>query len=302
MDKHIPLDFVRSEALKLGFQDCGAAKADLCEHSRLKEWLSENYNADMAYMAENYEKRIDVRKLVEGAKTVFSFLISYNNSDTYANNGRIASYAMGKDYHKVLKTKLYTLLETIRTQYPDFEARVFVDTAPILERQWAVEAGLGWIGKNSCLVSKRFGNKVFIAELVCNYTSDYSEKQSNACGNCNKCVESCPNDAIVADGVIDCRKCVSYQTIENKRSIPSNINLGGYVYGCDICLNACIWNNKAEQCNNEEFLPTEGMKNLLQKIETHTLEKSDFNKAKKTSPIERIKFEKLIDNLNFSNR
>ncbi len=302
MDKHIPLDFVRQEALKLGFQDCGAASVGLCEHSVLDLWLKKNYNADMAYMAENYEKRIDVRKLVEGAKTVFSFLISYNNSYVCADNGRIASYAMGKDYHKVLKTKLYTLLKTIRTQYSDFEARVFVDTAPILERQWAVEAGLGWIGKNSCFISKRFGNKVFLAELVCNYTSDYSEKQNNACGNCNKCIESCPNGAIVTEGVIDCRKCISYQTIENKRSIPSNITLGGYVYGCDICLNACIWNNKAVQCNNEEFLPTEEMKNLLQKIETRTLEKADFNKAKKTSPIERIKFEKLIDNLNFSDR
>lgn len=297
MNRYIPLSFVREEALKLGFQDCGAAKAGVCEHSNLDYWLENKYNADMDYMSANYDKRIDVNKLFEVAKTVFSFLISYNTTAEYVDNKLIATYALGNDYHKVLKQKLFTLLQTIQLKYPDFEAKICVDTVPILERQWAVESGLGWIGKNSCLINKRYGNKVFLAELICNYESDYSEKQNNACGNCNKCIESCPNKAIVSEGVIDCNKCISYQTIENKNNIPSNINLSNYVYGCDICLNACIWNNKAEKVNNKEFEPSEAMLNLIRRIEDGNLEKSDFNQARKHSPIERVKYDKLLDNI-----
>lgn len=297
MERYIPLDFVRQEALRLGFQDCGAAKVEVLKSEQLNFWLHKGYHADMEYMERNKEKRIDIKQLVPYAQTVFSFLISYNGNQTEDIQSGFAAYALGEDYHKVLKTKLYKLLQIIRSLYPDFEARVFVDSAPLMERQWAVKAGLGWIGKNACLVNRTFGNRIFLAEMVCNYTSDYCEEQKNRCGTCKRCVESCPNQAIKSNGIIDSNRCISYQTIENKASVPAGIHLQGYIYGCDICLNACIWNKKAMKYQAEEFAPSPEMLSLIDKIKNRSLERQDFNKARKHSPIERVKYDKLLSNI-----
>lgn len=297
MERHVPLSFVKQEALKLGFQDCGAAKVEILNSERFAFWLNEGYHAGMEYMERNMEKRMDIKQLVPYAETVFSFLMSYNgNQDDGMQNG-FAAYALGEDYHKVLKNRLYKLLQTIQCSYPDFEARIFVDSAPLMERQWAVKAGLGWIGKNGCVVSKMYGNRTFLAEMVCNYTSDYSEEQKNRCGSCNRCVNSCPNRAIKPNGVVDCNLCISYQTIESKVPPPTGFHLHGYVYGCDLCLNACIWNSKARKYQVEEFLPTPAMLNLMDKIKARNLEKQDFNKARKHSPVGRVKFDKLLSNI-----
>lgn len=298
MERYIPLDFVRQHALKSGFQACGAAKAGILKSERLNLWLSNGYHAAMEYMERNKEKRIDIKQLVPYAETIFSFLISYNGNQNKAAQSGVAAYALGEDYHKVLKIKLYNLLQIIQSAYPDFEARVFVDSAPLMERQWAVKAGLGWIGKNGCLINRTFGSRTFLAEMVCNYTSDYCEEQKNRCGTCKRCIESCPNHAIEPNGIIDSNRCISYQTIENKAAIPDGIRLQGYVYGCDICLNACIWNKKAPKYRAEEFTPSSEMLNLIDKIKNGSLEKQDFNKARKHSSIERVKFDKLLSNIN----
>lgn len=298
MGKYIPLDFVRQQALQSGFQACGASKAGVLKSERLNLWLNNGYHGTMEYMERNKEKRIDIKQLVPYAETIFSFLISYNGNQNEAVQSGFAAYALGEDYHKVLKAKLYNLLQIIQSAYPDFEARVFVDSAPLMERQWAVKAGLGWIGKNGCLINSTFGSRTFLAEIVCNYTSDYCEEQKNRCGTCKRCIESCPNHAIKPNGIIDSNRCISYQTIENKAAISDGIRLHGYVYGCDICLNACIWNKKAAKYQAEEFAPSPEMLNLINKIKNGSLEKQDFNKARKHSPIERVKFDKLLSNIN----
>jgi epoxyqueuosine reductase len=188
-------------------------------------------------------------------------------------------------------------LEELKALFPDIQAKICVDTAPVMEKHWAVKAGLGWIGKNTCFISPKWGSKVFLAEIICDYQSDYTQEVRNQCGNCRKCIESCPNQALNDQETgLDSNKCISYQTIENKESIPEYIKLNNYIYGCDICLNVCIRNNKIPKVENE-FSPTQEIKTLISKIENEELEKTDFNKVRKISAMERIKFEKLLSNI-----
>jgi epoxyqueuosine reductase len=296
--KYLPLEIVKAKALSLGFHDCGAAKAEQLCSNIFDAWISKGYNADMDYLSNYHSQRFNVCELLEGAKTVFSFVISYNTENQLEESKvKIASYAQGKDYHKVIKQKLYALLEELKDLYPDLNAKICVDTAPVMEKHWAVKAGLGWIGKNTCFISPKWGSKVFLAEIICDYQSDYTQEVRNQCGNCRKCIESCPNQALNDQETgLDSNKCISYQTIENKESIPENIKLNNYIYGCDICLNACIRNNKIPKVENE-FSPTQEIKTLISKIENKELEKTDFNKVRKISAMERVKFEKLLLNL-----
>ena len=295
--KYLPLEIVKTKALSLGFHDCGAAKAEKLCSKNFDNWISKGYNADMDYLSSYHSQRFNVNELLEGAKTVFSFVISYNTENQLEDSKvKIASYAQGKDYHKVIKRKLYALLEELKALFPDIQAKICVDTAPVMEKHWAVKAGLGWIGKNTCFISEKWGSKVFLAEIICNYESDYTQEVRNQCGNCRKCIESCPNQALNDQETgLDSNKCISYQTIENKDSIPCEIKLNNYIYGCDICLNACIRNIKAPKVKNE-FSLTQEMNMLLSKIETGEIEKTDFNKVRKISAMERIKFEKLLSN------
>ena len=296
--RYLPLEIVKQKAISLGFNDCGAAKAEQLCSLHFDKWIKKGYNANMDYLNKYHSQRFNPCELLEGAKTVFSFLVSYNTENELDEGKyKIASYAQGLDYHKVIKNKLYTLLEELKALFPDIQAKICVDTAPVMEKHWAVKAGLGWIGKNTCFISEKYGNKVFLAEIICNYESDYMQEVRNQCGNCRKCIESCPNGALNDQEIgLDCNKCISYQTIENKDSIPSEIKLNNYIYGCDICVNACIRNNKAIKVNNE-FSPTQEIKILISKIESGEIEKSDFNKVRKISAMERIKFEKLLLNL-----
>ena len=296
--KYIPLEIVKTKALSLGFHDCGASKAEQLCSKAFDTWISEGYNADMDYLSSYHSQRFNVNELLDGAKTVFSFVISYNTENQLdASKVKIASYAYGKDYHKVIKAKLYALLEEIKALFPDLQAKICVDTAPVMEKHWAVKAGLGWIGKNTCFISPKWGSKVFLAEIICDYESDYTTEQPNQCGNCHKCIDSCPNNALENREIgLNSNKCISYHTIENKNSVPQDVKLNNYIYGCDICLNACIRNIKAPKVENE-FLPTQELKNLISKIEKEELEKTDFNKVRKISAMERVKYEKLLSNI-----
>ena len=298
MMRFLPLEIVKEKAISLGFNDCGAAKVEQLPTSKFDEWIKKGYNANMNYLNNYHSQRFNPCELLEGAKTVFSFVISYNTENQLEDSKvKIASYAQGKDYHKVIKHKLYALLEELKDLYPDLNAKICVDTAPVMEKHWAVKAGLGWIGKNTCFISPKWGSKVFLAEIICDYQSDYTQEVRNQCGNCRKCIESCPNQALNDQETgLDSNKCISYQTIENKESIPENIKLSNYIYGCDICLNACIRNNKIPKVENE-FSPTQEIKTLISKIENEELGKTDFNKVRKISAMERVKFEKLLLNL-----
>lgn len=303
MSEHfISIDEVKIHACALGFQGCGASKAEPLNMERFYEWTKKNYNAGMSYLNNYNDKRAEVQKLVPNAKTVFSFFISYNmNNNRNEGKYKIASYALGYDYHKVIKNKLYKLVKTIQERHPDFEARVFVDSAPVMEKTWAQKAGLGWIGKNSCFINRTFGSKILLGEIICNFTSDYASESKDLCGKCNKCINSCPNNAILPNRTIDSNKCIAYHTIENKGNIPESIRLDNYIYGCDICLENCIWNKKARIVHTEEFLQRKEITNLLSKAEKDSLEKSDFNRAKKHSALDRIKFDKLKSNIQSCN-
>lgn len=302
---YIPINIVKKLAEEEGFCDCGAAKCEKLNLSSFKDWLAKGYNASMSYLENYFDKRENPKLLVENTKTIFCFLMSYNDisnentsDSSVANNKlKIASYAQRRDYHCVIKQKLNNIIARLQTQFPNLQAKAFVDTAPIRERDWAIKCGLGWKGKNSLLVTKKFGNKVFIGEILCDYESDYGTETKNLCGKCEKCLTSCPNNAILMDGTIDANLCISYQTIENKGDIPQNINLQNYIYGCDICLETCIWNIKAKKVPMQDIDVKELVCSLLDKIEKNEDCKEEFQKLKKLSPMDRIKYQKLLSNI-----
>ena len=248
---------IKSEAKRLGFLSCGISKAGFLEEEapRLENWLNQNYNGEMAYMANHFDKRLDPTLLVEDGKSVISLLLNYypsefQNPDTY----KIAKYAYGQDYHFVIKDKLKELLFTIRSQIGDVSGRAFVDSAPVLDKAWAAKSGLGWIGKNSNLLTQKVGSFYFIAELILDLDLEYDTATTDHCGTCTACIDSCPTDAIVTPYVVDGSKCISYFTIELKENIPLEMKgkFNDWAFGCDICQDVCPW-NRFSKPHNEPF-------------------------------------------------
>ncbi len=248
MEKQKLSSYIKQQALLLGFDACGIAAADtlLGSEQALQQWLNNGMNADMDYMTRNVDKRLDVRLLVPKAKSVVCLLTSYKPQQEQRKDApQIARYAYGNDYHSIIKEKLKLLFGLIRQQVSECEGRGFVDSAPVLERTWAAKAGLGWIGKNGMLISKDFGSYTFLSELVISIELDYdSPLAKNLCGSCVRCMQACPTKAITTPCVVDARKCISYQTIEHKGEL--NGSLHGWLFGCDICQQACPWNIKAK--------------------------------------------------------
>lgn len=298
---------IRQKALELGFDAVGFCSAQhLPEQAeRLTDWLQKGYHADMEYMANHFEKRVDPTLLVDGAKTVISLIHTYFPSQTPSTGGtyKIARYAYGLDYHDVLKAKLGHLFDFIKTDiFPALEGRIFTDSAPVLERAWAQKAGLGWIGKNSNLINPNIGSYFFIAELIINLPipSD-TVPLADRCGNCTKCIDACPTKAIVAPHVIDSNRCISYLTIENKGEIPEQFSgqLDIRIFGCDICQEVCPWNRKAKAHQEPLFEPkAELMQMSANDWETITEEK--FSQLFKGSAIKRTKYNGLMRNIRFA--
>jgi len=298
---------IKEKALELGFAGCGFSRAEaLPEDARhLKTWLEEGRHARMGYMANHFEKRTDPTLLVDGARTVISLLYNYYTDRVQSDPEApiLSKYAYGKDYHFVMKDKMHLLFDYIKTLHQGTEGRVFVDSAPVLDRAWAKGAGLGWIGKNSMLISRSAGSFVFIGEIILNLELEYKQiPESDFCGSCNRCIEACPTQAILDTRSIDSGKCISYQTIENRGEIPSELDgqLAGRVFGCDICQDVCPWNRKAENHQEPHFNAPDKLLGLSAD-EWKGLSKEQYNSLFKESAVQRAGFKKLKSNIAFLN-
>lgn len=284
-EKHT--QFIKTEAKRLGFLSCGISKAEFLEAEapRLESWLNNNMHGEMQYMENYFDKRLDPTKLVEGSKSVVSLLLNYFPSeiqpeDTY----KISKYAYGQDYHFVIKDKLKTLLQNIQEEIGEVHGRVFVDSAPVLDKAWAAKSGLGWIGKHSNLLSKQTGSFYFIAELIIDLALEYDTPVTDHCGTCTACIDACPTQAIVEPYKVDGSKCISYFTIELKNEIPTNYasQLDDWMFGCDVCQDVCPWNRFSKPHNEPLFNPhpellsksKEGWEELTQEVFSQIFKKS----------------------------
>lgn len=294
---------IKAEAQRLGFLQCGIAQAkELTEDARrLEQWLQAGMQADMGYMERHFDLRIDPRKLVPGAKSVITVLMNYFPEQTQTPEApKIAKYAYGIDYHYVIREKLNALLTYIRQEIGAVEGRGFVDSAPVLERAWARESGLGWIGKNANLLHRKTGSFFFIATLICDLELEYDAPfQTDHCGTCTRCIDACPTQAILAPAAIDSNKCISYLTIESKATeIPDSLQsaLEGWTFGCDICQDVCPWNRFSRPHSEPHFQPLPAVLNLS-RAEWEDLSEADFKKLFKQSPILRAKWSGMRRNL-----
>lgn len=298
---------IKEEALRIGFNAVGFSRAQELsqEKENLQKWLDNGYNAGMDYMSNHFEKRIDPSKLVEGSKTVITVLKNYYQKEQILSQEfpKISKYAYGQDYHDILRPQMQQLFDYIKKEiYPDLEGRVFTDSAPLLEGALAVKAGLGWIGKNSLLINRKLGSFVFIGELVINLELPYNDEIMNdACGGCTRCIDACPTQAILPFRSIDANRCISYLTIENKADyIPEEFKekLKGWNYGCDICQDVCPWNRRAEQTDEQEFMPSQQLKEMTFD-KWANLTQEEFSMLFKGSPIKRAKYKGWQRNFSF---
>ncbi|WP_424955340.1 tRNA epoxyqueuosine(34) reductase QueG [Flavobacterium sandaracinum] len=294
---------IKTEAKRLGFMSCGIAKAGFLEQEapRLENWLNNNHNGQMVYMENHFDKRLNPTLLVDGAKSVVSLLLNYypwqaQNSESY----KISKYAYGQDYHYVIKEKLKELLNTIQTEIGEVSGRAFVDSAPVLDKAWAAKSGLGWIGKNSNLLTQKVGSFYFIAELIIDLDLDYDNPTTDHCGTCTACIDSCPTEAIVSPYVVDGSKCISYFTIELKENIPQEMKgkFDDWAFGCDVCQDVCPW-NKFSKPHSEPLFDANPEIMSMSKKDWIEITEETFKSVFKNSPLKRAKFEGVKRNVNF---
>lgn len=302
MDKAILSSKIKLKAKELGFISCGISKAGFLENEApiLENWLNKNYNGEMSYMANHFDKRLDPRLLVDDAKSVISVLINYfPQEDLFKDKDlKISKYAYGTDYHFVLKDKLKDLMKFIIAEVGDINARVFTDSAPVLDKAWAEKSGLGWQGKNGMLISKEKGSFFFVGEIILDLDLDYDMPTSAHCGTCTKCIDACPTEAIVGPNEINGSKCISYLTIELKdQLIPKEFKdkMDGWFFGCDVCQDVCPWNRFSTPNKHKEFNPHPDLKTT----EWTELTQDIFNDIFKLSAVKRTKFKGLNRNVSF---
>ncbi len=301
---------LRSKALELGFDACGFAKAEFLEKEarRLESWLKENRHGTMHWMENNFDKRVNPKKLVPGAKSVISVIASYHFRENLCrdhNNNRpkIAKYARGRDYHKVFKKKLKQLFSYAKEIAGDIHGRCFVDSAPVLDKAWAEKSGLGWLGKNSNLLNKKFGSFFLIGEIICDLTLTYGSEATDHCGTCTKCIEACPTDAIYEPWRIDSNRCISYLTIELKDKINDQFHdsMENWIFGCDICQDVCPWNRNALYGTFKDLRPrkvalTSGYDDFL------NMDKEQFKSVFEGSPVRRAGFEHFTESVKIAKK
>ncbi|MBL7933109.1 MAG: tRNA epoxyqueuosine(34) reductase QueG [Bacteroidia bacterium] len=301
--KHKNTVIVKSEAARLGFDFCGISKAGFLEDEapRLERWLKENKHGEMKYMENYFDKRLDPTLLVDGAKSVVSLLFNYYPKETQRPDApKISKYAYGSDYHEVIREKLNEFLASLQEKIGAINGRAFVDSAPVLDKAWAKKSGLGWIGKNSNLITKQHGSFFFIAELIIDLELEEDGPIKDYCGTCTKCIDACPTDAIVEPYVVDGSKCISYFTIELKNNIPEEFKnkMEQWVFGCDICQDVCPWNSFSTEHHEGQFINKNGLLNFSSK-EWYDMTEETFNKVFKNSAVKRTKYKGLKRNLEF---
>lgn len=294
-------DQLKRWAEELGFLGCGASKADFLseEAPRLEDWLKHQYHGEMQYMERNFDKRLDPRLLVPGAKTVISLLYNYFPEKRQQSGvPLISKYAYGEDYHAVVKDKLHQLWNKMEQEWGHIEGRIFVDSAPVLERAWAIKAGLGWQGKNGNLIQKKVGSFFFLAELIVDIEIAEEIPVTDHCGSCTKCIEACPTDAIVAPQVVDGSRCISYFTIELKNAIDETWKgqWKDWVFGCDICQDVCPWNRFSTPTKESRFDYRPEILDQSWEDWKQTSEE-EFKKLTKGSPLSRAKWSGMMKNL-----
>lgn len=296
---------LKAEALRLGFSACGIAPAAAVNGvaaQAVEKWLAHGKQADMAYMANHTDKRLDPTLLVEGAKSVISVALNYYPAQHLNDSEyQLAWYAYGKDYHDIMKAKLRALESYLKAQYGDaMESRIFCDTAPVLERYWAWQAGLGWIGKNTQLIVPHAGSTFFLGEIILNLEADsYGSPMKNRCGNCTSCIDHCPTGALERPYSLNSRKCLSYLTIEHRGEITSaeRLKMGHKMYGCDDCQRFCPWNRFASPTTVVELHPSAALMSM-KKEDWHNLTEEQYRELFKGSAVKRAKYAGVMRNIN----
>ncbi|MDI9365612.1 MAG: tRNA epoxyqueuosine(34) reductase QueG [Flavobacterium sp.] len=297
--------FIKQAAQQLGFDFCGVAKAKQLDDDarRLEKWLSQNMNGSMQYMANHFDLRVNPTKLVPGAKSVITLLKNYYPSQQQTQAAaKVSKYAYGKDYHDVIRAQLKALLAQMHSHIGEVNGRGFIDSAPVLERSWALQSGLGWIGKNGNLINKQQGSFFFIATLIVDVELQYDDAYAkDFCGSCTRCIDACPTEAILPNKVVDGSKCISYFTIELKdQLIPDTMKgkFDNWLFGCDTCQDVCPWNRFSKPHQEADFTPIHEVLNFsISNWEMLTEE--SFKTIFKNSPIKRSKYQGIQRNLQF---
>jgi len=295
--------YIKSTAAALGFSFCGISKAEFLEDEapRLEEWLKRGYAGQMSYLEKNFDKRLDPRLLVPGAKSVVSLMYNYYPEKTeWSSDLRISKYALGEDYHNVIKDLLHEMVKRVKSTLGDVNGRVFVDSAPVMERTWASRSGLGWIGKNSLLLNRQQGSFFFLAELILDLDLVPDGPTRDYCGTCTACMDACPTNAIPEPYVVDGSACISYFTIELKEAIPASVKgkFNNWIFGCDICQDVCPWNRFSKPHHQSRFAPPEA----LEKMTEHgwqEMTEEVFQQLFSDSPLHRAGYEGLKRNIRF---
>jgi epoxyqueuosine reductase len=302
-NKLIYTNQIKTEAKRLGFLSCGISKAQFLENEapRLEHWLKQNMHGEMQYMENHFDKRLDPTKLEEGAKSVVTLLLNYFPPQVQTENTyKLSKYAYGTDYHFVIKDKLKQLLNYIKEEIGEVGGRAFVDSAPVLDKAWAAKSGLGWIGKNSNLLTKQVGSFYFIAELIIDLELVYDYPVTDHCGTCTACIDACPTKAIVQPYVVDGSKCISYFTIELKNEISTHVKgqFEDWMFGCDICQDVCPW-NKFSKPHNEPLFNSSIELLSMSKNDWHEITEDVFLRIFQKSAVKRTKYKGLKRNINF---
>ncbi|HNM26959.1 MAG TPA: tRNA epoxyqueuosine(34) reductase QueG [Saprospiraceae bacterium] len=294
---------IRSEAQRLGFEFVGFARAERLDDAarRLEQWLAQGAHGRMAYMANHFDMRVDPTLLVPGAKTVICLTFNYHNPEKQHDPEapRISQYAYGEDYHDVIKDKLKSLLAYMREQIGDINGRCFVDSAPVLEREWAQRAGLGWNGRHTLTIHPRRGSYFFLAEIICDLPLVYDDPVRDHCGTCRRCIDACPTQAIAPEGYfLDASRCISYLTIELRDEIPAGFKdqLDNWAFGCDVCQEVCPWNRFARRHDEPAFEPHPELLEMTRR-DWQEMTEAVFGRVFKKSAVKRVKYAGLMRNV-----
>lgn len=297
---------IKAEALRLGFDACGIAKAEPIRQEvaeEFREWLRQGHHASMQYMENHLEKRLNPQLLMEGVRSIVCVALNYKPSAQQNQEGyQLAAYALGRDYHDIVKEKLHQLAAYIIRQWEDEEQpvsyRAFTDSAPVMERYWAMQAGIGWIGKHHQLIIPKSGSMFFLGELFLNIPLAYDQPATSHCGNCTRCIEACPTGALTAEGPFRAEQCLSYLTIENREEIPPEMKdkMGSTIYGCDRCQQACPWNTMGAPTREPALQPKEELMTMTREQWQH-LSEEDYRRLFKGSAVKRAKYSGLMRNI-----